>query len=229
MDFAMGHYIAGAYPQTQESKGPKNWVAFCKRPLKHKIIRGSFDTVEDTLSAIEKAKQDSKAAGNVHYNPVNLPIITYSRGRPVTPSDPDAASIQDRKVMETLTVDENEIDRVAQFLKMQFIQVDLDYKVTFLAYDTLTLDQMQLNWLFYCVAYSRIKYSCEIDGEKIDLIGTIVDSKTPAFEDISLPSSANRVYAISFNLTLRTYVANGYRVEVKDPISLEFIQGQHIR
>ena len=216
VDFAIGRWIAEAFPIEVTPTGPKNWCDFAKRPIAQKIMRGDFDSATEVISSIESSQKQSHSSGKFKHNPASLPMIAYGRKAGISPSEADAGAIINTKTVEVLSM-----------MDVQLVQVDIDYKMLFMAWDIPTIDQMQINWMFYAASHSEIPYKVEIQGEEVELNVRILDAKTPLFEDASIPAKENRLHAVMLALSARTYVMKGQKVTIPDPISIHF-SGGHI-
>ncbi|MBE0505904.1 MAG: hypothetical protein IBX50_04180 [Marinospirillum sp.] len=214
VDFALGRFLSEVYPIDNAAEGAKNWCRFMARPPAQKIMRGDFETASDIIRSMEASQKQASQNNKIKWNSVSLPVIAYGRKPNIIVSDPDAGSYSQKTV-----ISENDF-------RLKLIQVDIEYRIAMLAWDIPTLDQMQMQWMFH-VAFeqSKIEYQVKVDGEPMTLTADIIDPKTPAFEDSSLPASDGRVHAVLLPIRARTYLAKGMLVDIPDPIRIHFSGG----
>lgn len=211
IDFAVGKFLVDVYENQATTVGPKNWQAFLARPTKQKIMRGDFDTPSDILKLIESNEKHATQVGAVKANPVNLPLIAYTRKPAIMVADPNAAAYQHEQRV---------LGPFGDGLSLSVAQLSLEYRVCMMAHDIPTLETMQLAWIFKVSkpGNNYLSYDIAIGGQKMPIMGSIIDPKTPLFEDVSLARTDGRLYAVMLSVTVRIYAVMGAEISIPDSL-----------
>jgi len=211
IDFAIGKFLVNIY-DNQPLNGPANWRSFLQRPTKKKILRGEFDTVSDILKTIESTEKHASQTGPVKANPVNLPLIAYTRKPSITVADPDAAAyLRDSTVLAP--------DGVTD-LSISLAQLSLEYQICMMAFDRPTLESMQLAWVFALSKQGakQLSYDVMIAGCQLEIQGSIIDPLTPLFSNASLPIASGRLFAVMLPITVRIYAVMGAEIDIPETL-----------
>ena len=213
VDFGLGQHLAHIYADAMDS-GPQNWRQLLKRPPQHKIFRGDFDEPHAAVRSLESSQVAKQMSQWVSVNRPSLPIILYGRKPHIETVEPEAAGFQHEQVALTDS---------GQQVRLSFVMIVVEYRLTLMAWDKPTLDAMQLAWIFHVSNAKRrghkFDLAYDIDGEPLDgITAEIIDPKTAAFEDMSLPLEQGRLHAVSLPVRVRAYAIQGARVSIPDPI-----------
>ena len=209
VDFGLGQHLAHIYSDGFDS-GPQNWRQLLKRPPQKKIFRGDFDEPYAAVRSIESAAIAKQASQWVSANRPSLPVVLYGRKPNIETIEPEAAGFQH---------DQYAITDSGEQVRLSFAMIVVEYRLTLMAWDKPTLDAMQLAWIFHVsnAAKRQHKFNLayEIDGEPLDgITAEIIDPKTAAFEDISLPVNEGRLHAVSLPVRVRAYAIQGAKVDL---------------
>ena len=212
VDFALGEHIAKAYRFLSRGAGPESWRRFLMRPSNRQIYRVEHETPREllqTLWASRKEEKPGNAPGKVANLP-ELPLIAYGRAPGMSHDDPGA-------VMQGAGLNRAYIDGANDVYRLAIFPVELEYKLTFAAWDKPTLDKLQLAWYAFASNVKagnnafRIRY--RIAGEQFEGVRTvIVDPRKMLFTNASPPQSSGRLFAAETTVQVSTQVIYGDQI-----------------
>ncbi len=223
VDFAVGSVISHAFDDLAEN-GPQNYVDFLKRPIKEKIHRAVHT---DSLALIRSLSNSKKM---VPYSSPDssgevlpaLPVAAYYR-MPGLSNGEEKARITDKTAW---------TEDVQRSLGITILPVSLEYSMTFAAFDTPTLDKMQLAWYAFVTGgrqKTRFIVPSLIGDEVLEAPANFLDPKAVFFSDSSPEKSdAGRVYSVSTSFTINTQAIVGSQIIVPDQITVEGIVKQFL-
>lgn len=211
VDFALGGFIAAAFTGLSQETGPKEWREFLGRTTAAQIYRHDAESP----AAFVKALQGSGLAKAGKQNALPLPVVYYSRKPGMTNSNDRSKPLDHRYVV---------ADSLKHVYRMKFLRLDLDYSLTFVAWDRPTLDKMCLAWYAYITGADRAMATYRIGSETMEIPVTIDDHCNLTFTDASEPSESGRLFAANTTYTVNTLVLFG--AEIPDPPSTMRIEYQ---
>ena len=221
IDFALGAFVLSAFVG-MAANGPDNYVRFLSRPAKEKIYRVDHD---DAKALLDKIAADKKGDGSTvtpsAENRPDLPVIGYYRKPGISNGDLISVSGMGRIRYS---------DDLLTALGVMTMPISLDYSMTFAAWDKPTLDKMCLAWYVRMAAYRRARfiYPVKIADEILEVPVALSDNKTVMFSDASMPTSEQRLLAVTTALTLVTQAVAGEAITPIDSIEVHGITENYI-
>ncbi len=211
VDFALGAYIARAFDGLNPNTGPKQWREFLTRATNKKIFREESDTPSEFLKNLASSGKTETIIDGIKYRLPQVPVAYYYRKPGMTNGDERIFPII------TGTTDGTKV------LTLMLSPIVLDYHLVFAAWDTLSLDKLQLAWYQYVAQKTRFTVQYEIVGEAFDILAAVHDPKTLIFTDISIPKADGRLFAVDTILTIESSVLFGAEVlpAARPPITIE--------
>jgi hypothetical protein len=209
VDFSLGAYIMGAFEGLNQNTGPKQWREFLTRATNKKIFREESDTPSDFLKNLSSSGKTETVIDGVKYRLPSVPVVYYYRKPGMTNGD--------ARNFPVLTVTTDGVKKYDLTLS----PLSLDYHLVFAAWDTLSLDKMQLAWYQYSIKKTRFTVQYEIAGEAFDVPSAMHDPKTLMFSDISIPKTDGRLFAVDTLLTVDTSILFGAEVFPPDEIIID--------
>lgn len=225
VDFALGATIATSF-DLMAQKGPKDYLKFLAKPNKERFFRADH---EDAGGLARKISNAEKGRGYSEEPPIlknkpSLPVVAYFRKPGM--SNGDIIPNQFNKTFFT--------EDLIRAFKLSVLPITLEYSMTFAAWDTLTLDKMQLSWYNFITqparSTSRFIVPTKIEEDIFETPANFVDPKVVLFSDTSPPKSDfGRIYSVSTDFTINTSVLVGELVTVLDQITIEGICSKFLR
>lgn len=206
VDFALSAVIAGAFNGLADT-GPEAYRRFLTRPIKEKLFRGDYADPADLLRKIAGSmKGKSGNPGAPGKGEPDLPLIAYNR-RPGLMGADDKGNINRTLFNEDFT----------KAYDLTIINVSLEYKMTFLAWDAPTLDKLQVGWFSYITRRgrknNRFIVPVRIGDEVIQVPATINDPRSIMSSDVSIQfSEGGRILGAETDLTVNTAELTGKNV-----------------
>lgn len=213
IDFGLGQHLASIY-SGDAGGGSRHWRRLLSRSPQSKIFRGDFETPSDIVRNIESGRGNHRKGGRIDANAPALPLIGYGRRAPIEVVEPEAAGHQ---------FDQLAVTDSGKTVRLSMAMVQVEYRLTLMAWDRPTLDAMQLAWTFHVANAAKrghkFDLAYDIDGEPLDgITAEIIDPKSVAFEDASLERSDGRLHAVTLPVRVRAYAVQGARVSVPERI-----------
>lgn len=201
LDVSVGAFLAKAFDGFAANQ-PEGFAKFVSRDPKSRVVRCDHDTPTTLLRRISEGKKgDAGTGGKIPA----LPFIAYYR-KPGIVSGDDKARVVDQTVW----------TEEGRAIKISILPVTVDYNITFVASDKLTLDKMQLAWYSFISKggrrTSRFEVPYKIAGEINNVGASVLDPKTVMFSDASLEREDRRVFAVDMAITINTQVLIGEAV-----------------
>lgn len=198
VDFALGAFIASVFEDMAQN-GPANYIRFLSRPVNEKIFRTDH---QDAKELLDKITADKKGTG-ADKRP-DLPIIGYFR-KPGF-SNGESISVSGKRLR--WAGGANDLDNP---YKITTMPINLDYTVTFAAWDKPSLDKICASWYSF-VARKRIQKFVVPSkiGEDVMLVPAYINDPRNVFlSDASMQPSEQRLYACTLALQVNTQLICG--------------------
>lgn len=203
LDAGFGNFLAkilAKYRTTSNNHRDKAAVKFFERPTSEQIFIGEYEDPKLFLRALvgsSKARLSETTSNNVEaikarINKRALPIVYFFRNRGVRPLD----SSVDLNVKEAMS---NELGITDIF------NVEVDYTVMVLAFDTATLDRLT-NAIIASLQMDSSSFTTNttLGGAKAHLTSKVADPKLVEFTDASQSSTESRLLAHTGLFTVRS-------------------------
>lgn len=203
LDAGFGNFLArtiAKYKTTSNNHRDKAAASFFERPTSEQLFIGEYDDPKRFLRALVGSSQSrfsDVSKNNIEsiksrINKRALPIVYFYRNRGVRPLD-SSVDINLKGAMN------NELGVVDVF------NVEVDYTVMILAFDTATLDRLT-NALMssFLMDDATFKTHTSLGGAKAHLMSKLADPKTIEFADASQSSAESRLLAHTATITVRS-------------------------
>lgn len=198
VDFAVGGYILAAF-NGHAASGPKEWQEFCLRPGAKKVYRNDAENPSTFLKALSSGRKSETTAGTIHKGTHDLPVAYYFR-------KPGFTNSEDRK---RLAGRHSWNDALTRAYDIEVLPIYLDYRMTFCAFDKLTLDKMMLAWYAYQMKNEKFSVQYHLGQDNFDVNAFVLDHKTVTMTDTSEPIENGRLYAVEATISVYTQVIFG--------------------
>lgn len=203
LDAGFGNYLArclAQYKTTSNNHRDKAATRFFERPTSEQLFIGEYDDPKRFLRALvgsSQARLSDINQQNVEsikerINKRALPIVYFYRNRGVRPLDSAIDISQKAAINHDLGV-------------IDVFNVEVDYTVMVLAFDTPTLDRLT-NAFLATFAMDNVSFTTNtaLNGEKAYLDSNIADAKMIEFADASQSSAESRLLAHTATITVRS-------------------------
>jgi len=212
VDFGLGRCIASAFDGLA-AVGPVDYKEFIARDSDKQIFRHDFDAPHDFISSYVGGRKGSRVVdSHTTANVLDLPLIAYCR-KPGIKNEEDRGGMSRGKIRWD--------EALENAFRLSVMPLTLEYKMMTLAWDTLTLDKLQLAWYAYISdrkAGNHI-FTVEylIDAKPLDVKAFIKDTKAIETMDISLTKEEGRVFGVEQTLIVTSQILFGEGVAVGTP------------
>jgi hypothetical protein len=209
IDFALGAYISRAFACLSRTTGPAQYREFLSRPTNRQIYRAEFDDPKGLIQKIQAAKGNKGTSEGVTTNLPNLPVIAYHRSPGMSHDDIGGIYRNLRAWNDDLTKSYN----------ISIAPVLLEYKLTIAAYDTPTLDKLQLAWFWFLSNWSKsnggFSTQYKIAGDIFEIPARINAPRDLLFQNIPIAQSEIRLFAVETALTVSSQVIFGDEINIE--------------
>lgn len=199
LDVCFGALLARSFDH-MKGAGCEGFVKFLQRTPKSRIARCDHEDTAHLLRRMAEAKKGVDSQGN---RVPELPIVAYYRKPGLTSGD-DKTRFYNKTMWN---------DEMSKAFGLTMLPIAVDYTVSFVASDKLTLDKMQLGWYGFIAragrVTSRFMVPYRIDGEVIDVSASILDPKTVMFSDTSPARTERKLFSVDMTMTINTQVLMG--------------------
>lgn len=211
VDFGLGRTIGAAFDGLA-TVGPTDYKEFIARETNKQVFRHDFDAPHDFISSYIGGRKGSRTVdGNTTANVLDLPLIVYCR-KPGIKNEEDRGGI----IREKIRWDEP----LENAFRLSVMPLTLEYRMMILAWDTLTLDKLQLAWYAYISDRKASNHiftvTYLIDSKPLEVNAFIKDTKAIETMDISLTKEEGRVFGVEQTLVVTSQILFGEAVEVGD-------------
>ena len=222
VDIALSAVIAGAYDGLADS-GPEAYRRFLKRPVKEKFFRGNYSDPADLLRKVASAMKGRGAdSGKPGKGEPDLPLIAYNRV-------PGLMGADDRSIIRKVLWN----DDYTKAYDLTIINLSLSYKVTFLAWDTPTLDKISVGWFAHISRKARVNrrfiVPVRIGDDILQVPANINDPRSIMTSDVSINfHDGGRIYGAETDVTVNTSVVTGMNVTPMTEVEIVGIARDYI-
>lgn len=213
IDIALGVFIAEAYTNHDETKGPKAWKDFLSRPMNQRIYRYDALDVSAFLKAIKASGKMKKTdtAGNTVSERV-LPIMGYSRKPGFNNSD------------DPFRTQSGWLQGAHGNIKVRMTKIEVDYDMRWLAWDRNTVDFIVQAWTRHVGKKGNFHAFYTAQGvELISIPCEIQNHTTFMVSDASMVQEGVRIYAAATLITVESFIIENLDTRpLPDPIRIQF-------
>lgn len=215
VDFAVGEFIAAAFDDLSLTTGPKEWREFLGRATAAQVYRHDAASPGDFLKAVQSSRKAETGPTTNRQNSPALPAVYYFR-------KPGFSNINDRsKQLRGRTSWSEDLVRA---YNVRALHLDLDYTITFTAWDKPTLDKLCMAWYAYIVTHDTAIAKYLIGSDVMEVPVTVQDHCNLTISDSSEPAESGRLFAATTNYTMHTMILFGAEV-VAPPANMRIQYG----
>lgn len=214
VDFAVGEFISKAFDDLSLTTGPKEWREFLGRSASAQVYRNEAASPGEFVKALLASRKCETGVALNRQNATALPAVYYFRKL-------GYFNVNDRS--KPLKGRYSAGDSLSHIYNINALQLDVDYVISFCAWDKPTLDKMAMAWYAYIASHDSFPAVYRIGAETMSVPVTVADHCNLSLSSASEPIENGRLFAVTTNYTMHTMILFGAEVPAPpDPVRVQY-------